>query len=32
MNQAAGKGMLAASDDYRLLTAHRGIPAPVFGR
>jgi hypothetical protein len=31
MNQEAGKGMLGASGDYRLLTAHPGIPAPVFG-
>ena len=31
MNQEAGKGMLAASGDYWLLTAHRGIPTPVIG-
>ena len=30
MNQEAGKGILAASGDYRLLTAHPGIPTPVF--
>ena len=31
MNQEAAKGMLAASGDYRLLMAHRGIPTPVIG-
>ena len=30
MNQEAGKGILAASGDDGLLTAHRGIPTPVF--
>jgi len=31
MNQEAGKDILAAAGDYRLLTAHRGIPTPVIG-